>query len=551
MTAMPSAPPIALALAIAAAVGAVTIHPGGRSPAGGALAQGGAWRPTAVGEHWPEVAVTGVVLGAPGGTPGPVADAHVIVHSLAGKCEASTRTDGGGGFGRRCRDVSKAAVIELHALAPGHAGRRVAADGFDVGGGTWHLGLGGLGGPERIVLQPAPTAPPTASEPPPGTPTATATPIDRADRLPAIDIAGVVVDSGDSDLPPKAGVRVVAYARPGWCGPSVVTGSDGAFALRCVDLSWRGEVEVHAFDADGGRPDVWARRFELGRAGAWGDAIRAQVPFPIRPGVSPTPILELAYYGRVHGRITDGGSPGSPPIGNAEVRIEGRGSFLAPVRTDGDGAYEIVSPSRWFVGAPTTLVVTAPGRSPYREDLGWNGRLPSALRRDVVLPADETPTPATATPTATPEPSGTEELPDLTIHFANWAADPLSPMCAQYGPGSKWYTTVRIANRGQSYADAFAVAASNVRWDVDGLGPGLTRDLVGPNWVYPEWPIVIDPENVVRESDESNNAFGPDPGTTWTPTPAATQPPTCTPTPTATPTPPMPPALLPWAGRQP
>lgn len=82
-----------------------------------------------------------------------------------------------------------------------------------------------------------------------------------------------------------------------------------------------------------------------------------------------------------------------------------------------------------------------------------------------------------------------------------------------------------------------AVAAQNLRWDVDDLGAFSTRDLVGPNLVYPRWPIVIDPDNVVHESDESNNAYGPSPDETWTATPAATQPPTCTPTPTVTPPP--------------
>lgn len=527
---------IGIALGIAAAFGAVAMREASRGPATGVLAQGGGTAmATAEGEFWSDIAVRGVIRGAPRGTPGPVAGAWVILHSGAGKCEASRRTDADGNLFGWCHDVSVAGEIEVHVVATDHhvAVIKVTPDILGEGGHVETPGVFGLvialtpqpppapspsytpfhvpypyvpfagtivdagGRPvagARVAAEPNPSAPQTrclspvvsdalgrfelicpafdircpvqlhyiaagfapavtvvnASDvrdnasrrivltaatasptPGPGTPLPIETATAFADQLPYVDVSGIVIDPAQADFPPVAGARVMVSAHPGRCGAPLVTGPDGRFAFRCDDLSWHGAIEARVVGPAGRVDSAWVRRFDLGRPGAWGSALRFRAPLQ--------------------------GSRKETPIA-----------------------------------------------------------------------------------TGTPPP-----LPDLVILSLGWRPERSVPTCARYAV--PWFGFVTIANQGAASAGPFSVRAPRVSWVVDGMAAGETRVLVSPPSIYPDVPIVADPDNAVAESDETNNVYDPDPNHLWTPTSQTTQPPPCTATPTATPNGLR--ALLPWAGR--
>jgi hypothetical protein len=151
---------------------------------------------------------------------------------------------------------------------------------------------------------------------------------------------------------------------------------------------------------------------------------------------------------------------------------------------------------------------------------------------------------AQATPTNS---QGTPEaLPDLVVADTRSDRTWEGRWAGQCWKGDPLYSVVdvQIENRGVAPAGHFLVRGEEsmqtpVVWDVSGFAAGEAR------WLGEQRGaahiVVVDPDDEVRESDESNNRI------TRAPTSKMTEPPTCTPTPrvSLTPTPAVPPIHTP------
>ncbi len=238
------------------------------------------WRPTpgpspiAVdGRSNVELAAT-VVDGSRPGAP-PVSDVRVVAAyddaEWAYSCLSPVVTDAAGRFAMLCPQANHLVPIRL----------RFRAEGFAPAEGTWFMGFPSRGGPTRVVLQPAAT-------PPPGAP---ATPTDVADRLPRLDVSGIVRGADGTAMAPVARADVVVAGRPGHCA-AATTAADGSFALRCTDLDWNGALDVDVTPPDG-RHRPWSATVDLGQPGAWGDALHLDVVLAVA-AATPTPTATSA-----------------------------------------------------------------------------------------------------------------------------------------------------------------------------------------------------------------------------------------------------------------
>lgn len=234
------------------------------------------WRPTpgpspiiVDGRSDVELAATVVDGSRPGAPPVP----GVRVVAAYGEAEPSyiclspVVTDAAGRFTMSCPQANHLVPIRL----------RFRADGYAPAEETWFMGFPRRGGPTRVVLRPESTPPP------PGAP---ATPTDPADRLPRLAVSGVVRGPVGAARVPLAGARVSAAGRPGRCAAAAMTADDGSFALRCSDLNWRGALDVDVTPPDA-RHRPWSATVDLGRPGAWGDALYLAIDLGIADG-SPT-----------------------------------------------------------------------------------------------------------------------------------------------------------------------------------------------------------------------------------------------------------------------
>ncbi len=143
-------------------------------------------------------------------------------------------------------------------------------------------------------------------------------------------------------------------------------------------------------------------------------------------------------------------------------------------------------------------------------------------------PTAPAPTPAPSMPpcrpTTVPTPIPTDALSDLRMERLYWYRDDFGrPQCL--GPYRRLDIVVR--NSGRTDSGPFEVRAGSFVWFFDSIGPSTEAVGAGPlNWVT--WPILIDSQEQVPESDEDNNLVYPD--RTLTATPTGTPPPTCSPT---------------------
>lgn len=144
-------------------------------------------------------------------------------------------------------------------------------------------------------------------------------------------------------------------------------------------------------------------------------------------------------------------------------------------------------------------------------------------------PTTPAPTPAPSMPpcrpTPIPTPIPTDALSDLRMDRLYWYRDDFGrPACL--GPLRRLEIVVR--NDGRSPSGPFEVQAGGHVWFFDSVGPAAKAiNEAGPeNWVT--WPILIDSQEQVPESDEVDNLVWPDRSLTATPT--GTPPPTCSPT---------------------
>jgi photosystem II stability/assembly factor-like uncharacterized protein len=102
----------------------------------------------------------------------------------------------------------------------------------------------------------------------------------------------------------------------------------------------------------------------------------------------------------------------------------------------------------------------------------------------------------TAPPTEPPGP-----LPDLTIVQIHIELQ--NPSC--FTPGDTMGVRLWIKNNGQAAADSFVVMVNNLEQTVSGLGVGETKDVFFAGYSNPV-NAVVDPMNLIAESDESNNS---------------------------------------------
>jgi len=152
---------------------------------------------------------------------------------------------------------------------------------------------------------------------------------------------------------------------------------------------------------------------------------------------------------------------------------------------------------------------------------------PDDSSADPFAQAQVTPTSSTGTP---------EVLPDLVVADTRSDRTWEGRWRGECWKGDVLYSVVdvRIENRGDAPAGHFLVRGEEsmqapVIWDVSGFAAGEDR------WLGEQRGaahiVVVDADDEIRESDESNNRI------TRAPTFILTAPPTCTPTPAAWPTP--------------
>jgi hypothetical protein len=252
------------------------------------------------------------------------------------------------------------------------------------------------------------------------------------------------------------------------------------------------------------------------------------------PSPTPTPQPDLRPLG-MSIALPPNWQCGDDPSLGVYLQVENigplfSGPFIASAN-DAQLAHEGLPPIRgatmWFPGAAGTGQVRA------EVDVGQQvaeSREDNNVREQM-LPVPTLPPCPDITPTPTPD----GPLPDLVPVGLYFQHSGFNGFCIPPGAGIDMRPCV--ANRGDAAAGPFdvVVGPSSTRWRVEGgLPAGEQRCLAWrPSQRFDE--LVVDPEDEVVESDETNNRIQP-------PTPPPfTAPPPCTPPPT----PPPAPALLP------
>ncbi len=217
--------------------------------------------------------------------------------------------------------------------------------------------------------------------------------------------------------------------------------------------------------------------------------------------------------------INDGETPAGPfdlaadtapgaPIARASGLLAGEQLCLVLPISPGSGV--IVDPGGAF--DPTGAVAES------NEDDNWYPPVlvpPGGIPGPTCAP---TPTPGPGTPTAEPGPAA--ELAGFGWYWLEYRWG-----CMTAGDPARWGSNLAIHNDGDADAPAFRVAEMNsgaTVWDIPDLQAGAMRQRDALRGYQ---PLSIDPDNTVREQDETNNAI-------YMPVP--TQGPTCTPGPTPT-----------------
>jgi hypothetical protein len=104
-------------------------------------------------------------------------------------------------------------------------------------------------------------------------------------------------------------------------------------------------------------------------------------------------------------------------------------------------------------------------------------------------------------PTLTSMPATSEALPDLVIGGTRFDSDP--PGCTT--DDTRLIYSLVIRNNGQGDAGPFQVEINGERQMVsEGLAAGLAVDVSFDSSEY-ELSVIVDPDNAIQESDESNN----------------------------------------------
>jgi hypothetical protein len=180
---------------------------------------------------------------------------------------------------------------------------------------------------------------------------------------------------------------------------------------------------------------------------------------------------------------TDAGE--SPPF---VVEVNGRWKAVGKLHRLGDVDV-------WFPGVPTgeTVAIVDPDHLVREFDFDYRN---NELRG--VLPV---PTPKPSVPTCTPAPLPTS-LPDLA---AGSLAIALQPGWA-CGTPAVLGLHAEVRNQGFGTCDPFVVLLNGTPRGVEGLGVAAAVEVFAPGYrAQSEQEVVVDPEDQVLESDESNN----------------------------------------------
>jgi hypothetical protein len=395
--------------------------------------------------------------------------------------------------------------------------------------------------------------PPAMGQPGTGTPAVTPT-FDTSGPLPDLAIRGVGVTLDPAQHCPYP---------PATLGTIVIVRNIGDAPARSFVVDALGTMHRIMGLAAGEERSMWFDHYRDGSAGETdvvvdvGNLVREhrednnefhrRVPVPTLPACYPTwtptpatgtppPLPDLASgvtYAWVCACLP---CPEQEPYGTVCIRNSGAGSTQYIVRSDilFLHVHEQLETAPIEPGAEVCQRIDSVAVEVVADSGDFIAESNENNNRSVGRPPTYTPPPpCRITPTATSTPP--TERPDLVIEYLEPHYTDSTRTCdVPFHP----VTSVKVANRGVAAAGHFVVRTEPdgaLFGELAGLAPG-TGSWLPPR---PGWPdaVVIDADNEVAESDETNNraVMTPPPPPTWAPTCSPTPTASRTATPTATP----------------